>query len=201
MTDYIIEDFIGIFDNVLSPEYCNMVIEHAKYLENWKKFSSRQQSNPNTKKTDKDNFTYHLEQEDDHHLMSSDAKFAFQFSKAFWEICYPLYTEKYGVIGDMSEHAFSETIKIQKTLKGGGYHQWHCEHDGYMNGRRMLLVVLYLNDVDSGGETEFLYQSKRVQAKQGRLIVCPAGFTHTHRGNPPLSGEKYIMNTWVEFKK
>lgn len=26
-----------------------------------------------------------------------------------------------------------------------------------------------------------------------------AGFTHTHRGNPPISGTKYIITGWVEF--
>ena len=24
-------------------------------------------------------------------------------------------------------------------------------------------------------------------------------FTHTHRGNPPLTADKYIITTWVEF--
>jgi len=58
---------------------------------------------------------------------------------------------------------------------------------------------LYLNDVEEGGETEFLYVKRRVSAKKGRFVLWPAGFTHTHRGNPPLSGEKYIMTGWVEF--
>jgi len=38
----------------------------------------------------------------------------------------------------------------------------------------------------------------RVKPKKGRLILFPAGFTHTHRGNPPLDGEKYIITGWVE---
>ena len=77
--------------------------------------------------------------------------------------------------------------------------QWHCEHGSITYGNRLLLAILYLNDVKEGGETEFLYQSLRVSPKQGTLLFCPSGFTHTHRGNPPLSGEKYIMNTWIEF--
>ena len=52
---------------------------------------------------------------------------------------------------------------------------------------------------DRGGETEFLYQHKRVSPKTGSLMICPSSFTHTHRGNPPLSGVKYIMNGWIEF--
>jgi len=26
-----------------------------------------------------------------------------------------------------------------------------------------------------------------------------AAFTHTHRGNPPLSNAKYIVTGWTEF--
>ena len=58
--------------------------------------------------------------------------------------------------------------------------------------------MMYLNDVDDGGETEFLYQKKRIRPKQGRVLIFPAGFTHTHRGNPPLSGDKYILTSWLE---
>jgi len=57
-------------------------------------------------------------------------------------------------------------------------------------------VQAYLNDNFEGGETEFLYLNKRVSAKQGRIIIFPAGFTHVHRGNPPIGGEKYIVTSW-----
>ena len=47
--------------------------------------------------------------------------------------------------------------------------------------------------------TEFLYQSKRVQAVQGRMLMCPAGYPHTHRGNPPMKGEKFTINSWMNI--
>ena len=64
---------------------------------------------------------------------------------------------------------------------------------------RVLSWILYLNDVEEGGETEFLYQSMRFKPKAGTFILFPAHFTHTHRGNPPLSGVKYIATGWIEF--
>jgi len=64
---------------------------------------------------------------------------------------------------------------------------------------RLIAWSLYLNDIDLGGETEFLYLKRRINAKAGRLVIWPAGFTHTHRGNPPLSNDKYILTGWLEF--
>ena len=63
----------------------------------------------------------------------------------------------------------------------------------------MFAFTLYLNDVEEGGETEFLYLSRRIEAKVGRLAIFPASFEYTHRGNPPISNEKYILTGWVEF--
>ena len=89
--------------------------------------------------------------------------------------------------------------KVQKTTPGGGYHVWHSEHGPKAFTNRVLAYTLYLNDVEEGGETEFLYQSKRVPARKGTISIFPAAFTHQHRGNPPLSGDKYIMTGWVQY--
>ena len=111
------------------------------------------------------------------------------------------YAKKYGVLNTVAKHRFYDDIKIQKTQPCEGYHVWHCEHGSRTVGSRLLLIMLYLNDVDEGGETEFLYQSIRVQPKKGTLVICPSGFTHTHRGNPPLSGDKYMINGWIEYEE
>ena len=57
--------------------------------------------------------------------------------------------------------------------------------------------MIYLNDVEEGGETEFLYQKIRIKPKSNMGLIWPGGFTHTHRGNPPLSGTKYILTGWI----
>lgn len=89
-------------------------------------------------------------------------------------------------------------LNVQKTLPQQGYHAWHDERGSMGCNRRVAATMMYLNDVDEGGETEFLYQSKRYKPVKGRVLIWPAGFTHVHRGNPPLSGEKYIATSWLE---
>ena len=87
--------------------------------------------------------------------------------------------------------------KIQQTLPNQGYHLWHCEWDKSAN-MRQLAYALFLNDVDEGGELEFLHQGIRIKPKKGDFVVWPAYFTHLHRGNPPLSDEKWIVTGWYE---
>ena len=121
-----------------------------------------------------------------------------EFNQHFFDTHYKNYTDHFSVLNDMNRHGII-SYKIQKTMPSEGYHVWHCEIDNHDRARRLGVYILYLNDVEEGGETEFLYLSQRVKPKTGRLLLFPAGYVHTHRGNPPLSGEKYIMTGWMEF--
>ena len=69
------------------------------------------------------------------------------------------------------------------------------------NLHRVLLWTIYLNDDFAAGETEFLFQQRRITPRTGSLLLAPAGFTHTHRGNRPSGGNKYIATSWVLFQR
>lgn len=108
------------------------------------------------------------------------------------------YISHYSLLAEAGPYQV-RSCRLQRTLPGEGYHQWHYEADTRDRSARIAAWGLYLNTVESGGETEFLYQHRRVQAEQGTLVVWPAAYTHPHRGNPPLSGEKYLLTGWVEY--
>jgi hypothetical protein len=99
------------------------------------------------------------------------------------------------------------TINLQKYISDqGGYPYWHCElypkaGDAQADTlHRTLLWSIYLNDAFSEGETEFLHQRRKIVPQTGALLIAPAGFTHTHRGNMPRGGNKYIATSWVLFQ-
>jgi hypothetical protein len=87
----------------------------------------------------------------------------------------------------------------------GGYPYWHCEL--YPKDRaaetlhRHLLWTIYLNDGFEEGETEFLHQGRKVAPRTGSLLIAPAAFTHTHRGNRPRGGDKFIATSWILFQR
>jgi hypothetical protein len=98
------------------------------------------------------------------------------------------------------------SLNLQKYLAGqGGYPHWHSElypHDAHCETlHRVLLYTIYLNDVPQDGETEFYYQKRKIRPRTGSLLIAPAGFTHTHRGNTPVGGDKYIATSWVLFAR
>ena len=81
-----------------------------------------------------------------------------------------------------------------------GFKVWHCEHGPEsLCLRRIMAWMFYLNDIDSGGETEFLHQRVRLKPTKGTLVLFPAAFTHCHRGNPPLNQTKYILTGWYHI--
>lgn len=98
------------------------------------------------------------------------------------------------------------SVNVQKYLANeGGYPHWHSEiypRDQRCDPlHRVLLWTLYLNDVPEAGETEFVYQQRKIRPRAGQLLIAPAGFTHTHRGNTPVGGDKYIATSWVLFQR
>lgn len=109
--------------------------------------------------------------------------------------CINLYAEEFWIVKQLK--ATSTRIKLQKTPPRGGYHVWHCEQGALEQADRVLVWTIYLNDIPDGeGETEFLWQGLRVKPKAGTVCIFPASFTHTHRGNPVYSCDKYIATGW-----
>ena len=56
-----------------------------------------------------------------------------------------------------------------------------------------------MNDDYEGGELEFLYYARRMKLAAGDVVIFPDAFTHTHRGNMVLAGEKLVLTGWYEL--
>ena len=114
----------------------------------------------------------------------------------FLKSCMGHYINEFGQLDNLP--MFSSDIKMQKTSAGGGYHMWHYENSGASHAARELVWMIYLNDLDDdqGGETEFMYQHRRIKPTVGTVVIFPAGMTHVHKGNMVLKGDKYILTGW-----
>ena len=66
---------------------------------------------------------------------------------------------------------------------------------------RFMVFLWYLNDVEVGGETDFPDLGLKVSARAGRLLMFPPYWMFQHAGHPPLSGDKYILSTYLLFPR
>jgi predicted 2-oxoglutarate/Fe(II)-dependent dioxygenase YbiX len=85
--------------------------------------------------------------------------------------------------------------------QAGEYYHWHVDADHMALAARQLVALWYLNDVEEGGETEFLYQQTSIRPKQGTLVLFPPFWTHEHRAKTVAKGVKYIATTWITFRQ
>ena len=187
-----INNFIATYDNYISKEECNKAI---KFFEGEDKF----QRTMNRIAFEDAKVTHKQDQQ--YFANSDNIEVWFGELKSIvhnFDIAWKHYIKNTGAEEVFDEKFFYTGMKIQKTLPTEGYHVWHIEHGATQkNAYRAFVWSVYLNDVEEGGETEFLNQSVRVKPKAGRIVIWPAGFPYVHRGNPPLSGEKYILTSWM----
>tara|TARA_R110000796_G_scaffold94539_2_gene199422 strand:+ start:310 stop:906 length:597 start_codon:yes stop_codon:yes gene_type:complete len=191
-----IDNFIGVYDNYITKEECNKAIQ---LYEDQNKFNNtfNRKYFENQSILKKQDRQYFAENNNIDVWWESLKVMMLNFDMALSN-----YSENTGVKEAFDIDGFHFTsLKIQKTLPTEGYHIWHLEHGkGFENEPRALVFTIYLNDVEDGGETEFLHFSKRVKPKTGRIVIWPASFPYLHRGNPPLSGKKYILTSWLKLR-
>jgi hypothetical protein len=190
-----IDNFIGVYDGYITPEECNKAIELFNQQDKMKKTFNRITSENGRPTTDIQDQHYFANCTNIDVWWTELKVLMLNFDQAFRH-----YIKATGADSVCGEFHYT-VLKLQKTLKTEGYHLWHIEHAAdYESLARSMVFSVYLNDVEEGGETEFLHFSKRVKPKQGRIVIWPAGFPYVHRGNPPLSGEKYILTSWMNLR-
>ena len=181
-------NFISVYENLAPDKLCDRLIERFKELEETSSACLGEDANGGL-------------------VRRKDASFYFEISapnlasevNVVLDQALTLYTDKYPSIG---HHQFySHCVKVQKTPPKGGFHHWHCEQSGRDGSlARILVWMIYLNDTPPGeGTTEFIEQGETIQPKKGSVVLFPASWTHTHRGNPVYTEDKFIATGWYYF--
>ena len=96
-------------------------------------------------------------------------------------------------------HAFEEFRIKRYNVGGKDRFDTHVDVTDYPSARRFLSFFWYLNDVEEGGETEFLNLDLKVTPKAGRLVMFPPMWMYPHKGHPPVSNNKYLLSTYLHF--
>ena len=135
------------------------------------------------------NRKYHFEsQELQRVILSTLGTYSELITEQCPDLIYPLYRKNSYITG----------FNLQKTVPGG-FFKWHSDdyydpdaHNGYY---RAISYLIYLNDVEEGGYTEFVDGFKALP-KRGHVCFFPCTWSYVHRGVPPVSNDKYIIAGW-----
>lgn len=114
-----------------------------------------------------------------------------------------------------------EVINITRYLGNENYFKSHDDayeygygfEKGYTNDKknnRIITVIIYLNDVNTGGETRFTDINLDVKPKKGSALIFFPGYlptskknpgcrtdNTTHEALPPNGEEKWILQQWI----
>ena len=112
---------------------------------------------------------------------------------------------------------FGETIQGQRYLPGQqfqphndwfpyGTRYWDIEKN--RGGQRSFTTMVFLNDVEEGGTTDFTDLGLSVEPRPGALLIwnnatadgVPNAKT-MHAGRPVVKGTKYIVTKWYRAKR
>lgn len=193
------EDFIRAYPDVFPDGYCQHLIDEFERLTVSGAGSNRQMSEGAARHMKNDmqlplNFGVHS-------VASFKERCAIGMFFEGLQRCYEDYANSFSVLKEGRIHGTA--MKMQRTDPGGGYHVWHGEQGNGDHAERVLVYSLYLNTLqpEDGGETEFLYQRKRIRPEANTMLLWPAAFTHAHRGNTVLGNQsKYIVTGWFYYE-
>ncbi|MBT4985452.1 MAG: 2OG-Fe(II) oxygenase [Ilumatobacter sp.] len=99
------------------------------------------------------------------------------------------YAQRYAV-----QFSNFEPISFNRYLPGQDFRA----HTDYFEGsNRVISAIAYLNTVNGGGMTNFIYHGKEVDAVAGRVTVFPSNYLFAHAALPPTTDTKYSAAFWV----
>lgn len=180
------ESFIGVWQLDPAEDFCNGII---KYFETSKEI-------PKQRADDDVKNMYQM------YVYDTTNAYVKFLNEKILPTLYQEYCEKYEKL-PMVREVNSSVVKIQRyDAPDDAYKQWHCERTNLdpMNITRHLVWMIYLNDIDEGGETEFYYQKLKIKPKAGKMLVWTPDWIHTHRGVPAPKETKYIATGWFNHR-
>jgi hypothetical protein len=182
----LLNDLVQVHNDVLNRNECRLLIdtfESANELENI--------DNNGTPKFTQYNLTKNLESHNSQvkYLHNKLVKIVVnqrdQYYKFIDKRCFP------------EKHAF-EQFRIKKYQNNNeDRFDTHVDVTDYESARRFLSFFWYLNTVDEGGETEF--DDLTIKPRMGNMVVFPPLWMFPHRGNKPISGDKYLLSTYLHY--
>ena len=179
------ESCVRYYDRVVSKEWCNKVIDLFE------------QSKKDTFDNDRKSFTE----------LNIEGKEEFKDIKETYIRVLRQNLQHFMKEVNIENHHFPpiidmENIRIKKyTDNGKDVFKNHVDvlRSKGPSSKRFLVFIMYLSDVEEGGETSIPRYNIKCKPKAGRLLMFPPFWTHPHQGEKVIKGTKYQIMTYLHY--
>jgi len=182
-------DFISHYDDVVSKDFCNTVVKSFELDSHCHDVVDRSKRPSFTQMNISEQYLKRRERWIDIQT---------EVQNVFREYI-DKYIEDHNVGPDFPHKYAFEEYRIKRYLPNVDEFRDHVDVGDHSSARRFLVCFLYLNDVISGGETDFPLLEYSVKPKTGRLLIFPPMWLYRHAGRPVTEGKKYILGSYLHY--
>lgn len=178
--------YIRVYDNTLANDVCdNLVQFFENNIDNQRKHI-RQEYNPMPDSSWRElNLVNYMSNEGHNEFVNILKRYK------------SIYEDDTGLSPRLPYSGKLSDLRIKKyAVNGKDRFQAHYDAAEEMSNR-YLVFLWYLNDVEEGGETEFVDLGMSVSPKKGRLVIFPPYWMYRHEAKIAISNPKYIINTFL----
>jgi hypothetical protein len=176
------------FDNFISDECCD-------YMVKWFNDNNENQKDGSIATNKKDNFVI----TDFKKCSQSNLPLDSNISKLMNNVIFDVYSEYSKIRPAPQENICAKDYTIRSYKKNDGKFDLHVDQSYGGTVSRIFAIIIYLNDVEVGGETEFPHYNIKVSPKKGTVLVFPCNYLFPHKGNVPISNDKYIATAFINY--
>jgi hypothetical protein len=181
---------IKLFENIFESDFCDTIIDTFQKVEN--KIPSYIYNNSEENQERKGSVI----------IMKDDSSLSKFENEVLDKVddCIKKFSKTHAGLHVMINDEFILTRpRIEEINFEGGF-DWHMDARQHAGDRRFLAILIYLNTVNEGGETEFHFQNCQIKPKQGSVLLFPPYWSHIHRGKKPISNIKYTIGLFATLK-
>ncbi len=181
-----LEDFIQVFDNVLSPENCNLIINEYKNSSEWLDTHTGSGINKNVRNCMEISISSEYTLEKNLDVRKNLDNVVFESVRK--------------VISNYNDIVPTFRIDIDTgyqllRYKEGEFYTQHT--DSFKEQQRSLSCSIQLNEDYDGGEFALFDREIMIRTKPGSAIVFPSNFMYPHEIMPVIKGTRYSIITWL----
>lgn len=183
-----LEDYIQVFENIISPEFCDHILDEYANTDLWTKTLTGSGHDPNARNCN----VIPLSEKS---VISENEVVRINIDKNIFNAvsqCLKLYQENVADTDlEIREDSGYELLRYNEG-------EFYVEHtDSFKEIPRAISCILALNDDYVGGEISFFSRELSYKLKKGSVIMFPSNFMYPHEIQKVLSGTRYSIITWL----